>query len=227
VKFPRRIAQAAGHNADLASTMTNHVLPESGTLVEMTASDEPVRGVRVVHAEDAVLTLSLALSAVPAMGAAVTLRWPAGYRGRYAQEAVVIKIDENRIDVEATGDGQLEQQRNFVRGGGGEQVLLRRPGEPDAIGWIRDISEQGARAHFADVALHDGDEFTLRILLESDLVDLPATAAKVASLRQTVPHRGPMSVEVVAVFEVDEVQAKTIRRYVLRQQLLARGRTAG
>ncbi len=36
-----------------------------------------------------------------------------------------------------------------------------------------------------------------------------------------------MSVEVVAVLTVDETQAQVIRRYVLRQQLLARARTAG
>jgi hypothetical protein len=32
---------------------------------------------------------------------------------------------------------------------------------------------------------------------------------------------------VVAVFQADEAQARTIRRYVLRQQMLARARTAG
>jgi hypothetical protein len=206
--------------------MTSHVLPDPGTLVEMTASDEPVRGVRVMHADGSFLILSLALDLVPAVGATVTLRWPAGDRGRYAQDATVVEIDENRIGVETTGAASTEQQRNYVRGGGGEQVLMCRPGEPDAIGWIRDISEQSVRAHFADVELHDGDAFTLRILLDPDLVELPATAAKVASLRQRLPQRGPISVELVAVFDPDETQAKTIRRYVLRQQMLTR-RSAG
>jgi hypothetical protein len=187
--------------------MTSHMLPDPGTLVEMTASDEPLRGVRVVHADGAFLILSLALDAVPAVGAQVTLRWPAGDRGRYAQEAVVVEVDENRIGLEPSAAARLEQQRNYVRGGGGEQVLMCRPGKPDAIGWIRDISEHSVRAHFADV-------------------EVPATAAKVASLRQSLPQRGPMSVELVAVFDADETQAQTIRRYVLRQQLLARARTA-
>jgi hypothetical protein len=207
--------------------MTSHVLPDLGTLVEMTASDEPVRGVRVVHADGAFLILSLALDAVPAVGATVTLRWPAGDRGRYAQQAVVVEIDENRVGLEPYGPALVEQQRNYVRGGGGEEVLMRRPGEPDAIGWIRDISEQGVRAHFADVEVFDGDAITLRVLLDPDLVEVPATAAKVASLRQSLPQRGPMSVELVAVFDPDETQARTIRRYVLRQQLLNRARTAG
>jgi hypothetical protein len=204
--------------------MTSHVLPDAGALVEMTASGDPLRGVRVVHAEDSVVTLSLALAAVPPVGADVTLRWPAGARGRYAQEALVVGVDENRVDVQATGPGRIEQQRNFVRGGGGEQVLLLRAGEPDTLGWIRDISEQSVRAHFADVPLHEGDEFRLRIELGPDVIEVDATAAKVASLRQNVPQRGPMSVEVVALLAADEALAQTIRRYVLRQQLLTRAR---
>jgi hypothetical protein len=207
--------------------MTSHVLPDAGTLVEMTASGDPVRGVRVVHAEGGLATLSLALAAVPPVGADVTLRWPAGDRGRYAQEALVVGLDENRVDVQATGPGRIEQQRNFVRGGGGEQVLLLRAGEPDTLGWIRDISEQSVRAHFADVPLSEGDEFRLRIELDSDVIEVDATAARVASLRQSVPQRGPMSVEVVALLAADETLAQTIRRYVMRQQLLTRARNAG
>jgi hypothetical protein len=153
-------------------------------------------------------------------------RWPAGARGRYAQEAQVVHVDENRVDIRADGPARLEQQRNFVRGGGGEQVLLLRPGETDMLGWIRDISEQSVRAHFADVALHEGNEFRLRILLDPDVVELDATAVRVASLRQFLPQRGPMSVEVVALLAADETQAQTIRRYVLRQQLLTRARNA-
>ena len=204
--------------------MTSHLLPDAGALVEMTASGDPVRGVRVVHADDGVVTLSLALAAVPPVGAGVTLRWPAGARGRYAQEALVVGVEENRVDVQATGPGRIEQQRNFVRGGGGEQVLMLRPGEPDTLGWIRDISEQSIRAHFADVPLHEGDEFRLRILLDPDVIEVDATATKVAALRQAMPRRGPMSVEVVALLTADETQAQTIRRYVLRQQLLTRAR---
>ena len=207
--------------------MTSCELPEAGTLVEMTASGDQVRGVRVVHAEGGVVTLSLALAAVPPMGAGVTLRWPAGARGRYAQEALVVGVDENRVDIRADGAPRIEQQRNFVRGGGGEQVLLLRAGEPDTLGWIRDISEQSVRAHFADVAVHEGTKFRLRILLEPDVVEVDATAVKVASLRQSVPQRGPMSLEVVALLTADETQAQTIRRYVLRQQLLTRSRNGG
>jgi hypothetical protein len=203
--------------------MTTSELPESGAIIELTAADEPVGGVRVVRAEGATITLSLPLADVPDQGAAVTLRWPAGARGRYALTVHVVAVDENRIDVEPTGDVQVEQHRRFVRGGGGEQVLLRRPGREDAHGWIRDIGEQGIRAHFAGLDVQDGDGLQVLVELGHEIVELKAVATKVAKLRQQVPP-GPMSVELVAIFVPDEVQARMIRRYVMRQQMLNRSR---
>ena len=206
-------------------TMTDNALPRSGTLVEMTAGElPPMCGVRVVDAGTDLITLSVAPAQVPAAGAIVVLRWPAGVRGRYVLEAVVVEAGESRFGVRAGRAPEIEQHRNFVRGGGGEHVLLRRPGKVDALGWIRDLSEQGVRAHFADVEVHPGDEIRLRIQLEDELVDMPAEVVKVGSLRQSIPQRGPMSVEVVAVLSGDEHQAQQIRRYVMRQQLLTRTR---
>jgi hypothetical protein len=205
--------------------MTDYPLPSAGTLVELTTSaDAPHCGVRVVAAADAVVTLSMAQVAVPAVGAPVTLRWSAGPRGRYALSGTVRTADENRIDVVAGSAPEVEQNRNFVRGGGGEHVLLRRPGCADALGWIRDLSEQGIRAHFAGAELAEGDEVRLHIQLDADMVEVTAVATKVASLRQTLPQPGPLSVELIAVFRPNEIQAQVIRRYVFRQQMLARSR---
>jgi hypothetical protein len=92
---------------------------------------------------------------------------------------------------------------------------------------VRNLSEQGIRAHFADVDMVPGDAMRLRIQLDADIIEVSAVAAKVAALRQSVPQRGPMSVELVAVLTTDEIQAQIIRRYVLRQQLLSRARSAG
>jgi PilZ domain len=208
--------------------LTSQPLPEAGTLIELTTSPDavPTGGVRVVQTDGDLLILSLAPADVPALGVPVTLRWAAGARGRYVRTGLVTETDENRIAVETTGDTVVEQHRNFVRGGGGEEVLLRRPGHPDVAGWIRDISEHGVRAHFADVEVDDGDEIVLRILLDPEIVQFEAEVTKTARLRQSIPRGGPMSVEVVAVFDTDEHQAQAIRRYVLRQQLISRGRTA-
>jgi hypothetical protein len=189
----------------------------------MTASDEQASRVRVVHAEGRGLTLSAPLVAVPQPGEAVTLRWSAAPRGRYALPCTVVGVDENRLQVEAHSEPVVEQQRNFVRGGGGEQVLMRREGFPNANGWIRDISEHSMRAHFEGTNVRDGEDLRLRIELGSEVIEVAAKSSKVAALSQQVPP-GPMSVELVAIFEADETQRRVIRRYVMRQQLLSRTR---
>jgi hypothetical protein len=206
--------------------MTSEVpdeFPETGAIVELTTAGDPVGGVRVVRTEGRLITLSMPLAAVPAPGAAATLRWPAGIRGRYALIVNVVAVDENRIDVEPAGTPQVEQFRHFVRGGGGEPILLRQEGQEDAYGWIRDISEQGIRAHFAGLDLTENEEFAVLIELGRDIIELKAAAVKVAKLRQQVPP-GPMSVELVAIFLPDERQASIIRRYVMHQQMLSRTR---
>ncbi|UQU64015.1 hypothetical protein COUCH_34415 [Couchioplanes caeruleus] len=203
-------------------TTTAH-LPDAGSYVEMTASDEQAARVRVVHAEGAGLTLSAPQAAVPPVGTPVTLRWSAAPRGRYALPCAVVGIDENRVVLRAAGTAEIEQQRLFVRGGGGERIIMRRPGWDDAHGWIRDISEHSMRAHFEGTNVVAGEELQLWIQLGSEIVDIPAVASRVAMLPQQVPP-GPMSVEIVAIFATDESQARIIRRYVMRQQLLSRTR---
>ena len=202
---------------------TTELLPDAGPYVEMTASDEQATRVRVVQTEGRGLTLSAPLVAVPVQGAAVTLRWSAAPRGRYALTCTVLDVVENRLLVEARGEPLVEQQRHFVRGGGGEQVIMQREGFPTANGWIRDISEHSMRAHFEGTTVREGEDLQLRIQLGNEVIDLAAQASKVEKLPQQVPP-GPMSVELVAIFASDEAQARIIRRYVMRQQLLSRTR---
>jgi hypothetical protein len=203
--------------------MTTSEIPESGAIVELTTAGDPVSGVRVIRTEGELIVLSMPLAAVPGEGSVATLRWSAGARGRYALTVNVLAVDDTRVDVRPAAAAQLEQFRHFVRGGGGEPVLLRMDGHEDAYGWIRDISEQGVRAHFAGLEVQENEEFTVVIELGRDLIELKAAAVKVARLRQQVPP-GPMSVELVAIFRPDEKQARIIRRYVMHQQLLSRTR---
>lgn len=211
--------------------MTYAAVPAISTLVEMTTSGEPLGGVRIDGVRDTRLDLSLpaATAERPAVGDAVTLRWAAGPRGRYAVTGTVIEPPaDNRLTVAVSGPPVIEQHRHFVRGGGGEQVWLHRYGTTDSAeyaGWIRDISEQGIRAHFADVAVTDGDPLRLRVDLGPDAVDVTGTVLAVRDLPDAGAAR-PMR-EIVAVIAADEVQAQVIRRYVLQQQLLTRSRTAG
>lgn len=214
---------------------TSSAVPAISTLVEMTGSGAPVRDVRIDAAQPGVLTLSLpraAAAALPAPGEPVVLRWPAGPRGRYALAGRVVDgpdpaaATDPRITVRTDGDPQIEQDRNFVRGGGGEQVRVEVAGSAEVGGWIFDISERGLRAQFAEAAIRDGDPLLMHVHLGTDTVHVVGTALKVSHL-PSGPDTGPMRVELVAVFAADEVQAQVIRRYVLHQQLLTRVRTAG
>jgi hypothetical protein len=200
-------------------------LPADGSYIELTSYGETLPDVRVVHAADAGITLSLALAHVPPAGSPVTVRWAAATRGRYALTADVVSVDGNRVDIRFTGEPSIEQGRHYVRGGGGEPVVLVRPGHEEAVGRVHDLSERSMRAHFTDVEVHPGHEFELRVELGPDILALAATAAKVSSMRQQVPRRGPLSVEMVALLtDVPEHEARLIRRYVLRHQLLTRAR---
>ncbi|MBB2945530.1 hypothetical protein FB565_005263 [Actinoplanes lutulentus] len=210
--------------------MTSDLFPAGflaeGSRIEFDNGEERIPGIRVLRASDKAATLSMALDDVPPAGATVTLRGPAGPRGRYAVRCSVTSTDENRVELRPLGPPELEQLRHYVRGGGGESVVLVRPGEREAIGWVHDISESSIRAHFTDIDLRPGAEMTLRVQLAEDVVEFTAMATKVSAIRQRVPVRGPLIVELVAVFEQDERQAKMIRRYVLRQQVARARETA-
>ncbi|SDT70603.1 hypothetical protein [Actinoplanes derwentensis] len=204
--------------------MTSSLFPSDGSRVEMVHGALTVPDVRVVRVTDTAVTLSLALDDVDlSTGDGVHLRWPAGLRGRYALHGTVAGVDENRIDVRVAGQPEIEQLRDYVRGGGGESVLLVLPGETERYGRVHDISERSVRALFHGIGFEPGQETRLRVQLAGDVVvEFPATVLRAATIRQQVPVRGPLLTEIVAIFEQDERQAKIIRRYVMRLQLEAR-----
>jgi hypothetical protein len=207
--------------------MSASSLPPNGSFIEMTSYGETHPEVRVLQASGTVITLSLALAHVPPANSPVELRWAAAPRGRYAQEGLVVSVDGNRVEVRFTGRPAIMQSRSFVRGGGGEPIVMSREDADDAVGVVHDMSERAVRAHFTDVDLRPGEEMTLSIRVEDEVVSFPATAFKVNSMRQQIPVAGPMSVEMVAVFDdQEEAQARVIRRYIMRHQLMNRNRGA-
>ncbi len=207
--------------------MSAPLLPADGSYIEMTSYGETLPEVRVVQASGTVITLSLAQTDVPPANSTVELRWAAAPRGRYALAGNVAAVDGNRVEVRFHGEPAVVQSRLYVRGGGGEPIVLVRPDQPDAAGRVHDLSERAVRANFTDITLHPGDEMVLHIHVGDEVVEFPARAMKVSSMRQQVPRRGPLSVEMVAVFEnTDDSQAKIIRRYIMRHQMAARARGA-
>ena len=202
------------------------MLPADGSYIEMTSDGETMPAVRVVHASEAVITLSLAHASLPPANSTVELRWAAAPRGRYAMAGHVVAIDGNRVEIHFTGEASMVQSRDYVRGGGGEPIELVLADDESARGTVHDLSERAVRAHFTDVSVRAGDALLLRIQVGDEVVEFPARATKVSSMRQQIPRRGPMSVEMVAVFDsADEQQLKLIRRYIMRAQLAARSRS--
>jgi hypothetical protein len=203
------------------------MLPADGSYIELTSYGETLPEVRVVQASGTVITLSLATANLPPANSSVELRWSAAPRGRYALAGDVVAVDGNRVEVRFNSEPVILQSRHYVRGGGGEPITLIRPDEEDVLGRVHDLSERAVRAGFTDIDLHPGDEMLLRIQIGEDLVQFPASATKVSSMRQQVPRRGPLSVEMVAVFDTqDDHQGKLIRRYIMRNQMAARQRGA-
>lgn len=203
------------------------MLPADGSYIELTSYGETLPEVRVVQASGTVITLSLATANLPPANSTVELRWSAAPRGRYALAGNVVAVDGNRVEVRFNSEPVIQQSRHYVRGGGGEPITMIRPDQEDALGRVHDLSERAVRASFTDIELHPGDEMLLRIQIGEDLVQFPASTTKVSSMRQQVPRRGPLSVEMVAVFNAqDDHQAKIIRRYIMRNQLAARQRGA-
>ena len=201
------------------------MLPADGSYIEMTSYGETLPEVRVVQAAGTVITLSLAVSDVPPANSTVTLRWAAAPRGRYALAGNVAAVDGNRVEVRFSGQPAIVQSRDYVRGGGGEPIVLLPADQEPAQGTVHDLSERAVRAHFTDVTLRPGEEMTARIQIGDEIVEMPARIMKVNSMRQQIPKRGPLSVEMVAIFpEPEEQQAKIIRRYIMREQLQARAR---
>jgi hypothetical protein len=196
-------------------------------LVELTVADEPIPGVRIDEISGRSMTLSPPSTVQLDVGHPVSLRWGANERGRYVVTGQVAEMLGSQVVVELQTEPRIEQLRRFVRGGGGEEIQIHRGGAGDACdGWICDLSERSVRARFAAVSIGDGDALWLTIYLDEDTIEVRGTATRVTVRPPEAPGPDASRVEVIAMLDTDETQAQTIRRYVFRQQLLARARNA-
>jgi hypothetical protein len=207
------------------------MLPKVNTLVEVAVLGGERYGSRVEDGHGTRLTvaapLNLLVSDIPATGTPVTVRWAGGARGRFSAP---MRIAETRSGgmalwiLEVTGPVQVEQNRRFVRGGGGEPIHLERRGDTPGPGPVRgriiDLSERSVRGRFKDIEIQVGDEAGVRLVLDEEMLDMSG------SILRVVYEPGEDATDVVAVYEPGEVQATAIRRYVLRQQMLDRARLA-
>jgi PilZ domain len=203
-------------------------LPGINTRVEISVLGGETYSSRIEDEDGKRLTLAaplnLLISDLPEVGREVTVRWT-GPRGKFAAPAKIAEIRSGTVStwvVEISGAPEVEQNRRFVRGGGGEPVSMQNGDTPGELvfGRVVDVSERSVRGRFKSIDLKAGDTVLVKITLDDDVVAVSGSVLRV------MPQPDNHGIDVVAVFEPDEAQATTIRRYVLRQQMLARARLA-
>jgi hypothetical protein len=166
--------------------------------------------------------LDLLVTDVPDAGLELTVRWIAGERGRYAADAVIDHVVHGHVStwvVKITSDPEIEQNREYVRGGGGEPVELTvgENGESHR-GEAIDVSERSIKAVFKRLDIAAGTEVSLRLALEDEQMLLKGKVYRV------VDQAATSEVQIVLMLDADESQAQAIRRHVMNLQRLARAR---
>lgn len=225
--------------------MSRATLPAAGDQIEVATSDERSYTTWVDLSDDRYMRVfaphDLLVEDLPGRGSVVEVRWHSA-RGRHHVDAVFVeRIGDGGLQwvLEVEGDLRIVQDRQFVRGAGGEALTLERlvpapsPGAPDdaaategsrppaevVAGVVVDLSERGVRARCARLDVETDDEVSVVVTIDTTPVAVAGTVLRV------FPGERDIAPEVVVVFEPDEPTATLLRRYVLQAQLRAR-RTA-
>jgi hypothetical protein len=223
---PADRAQAGRASADGISMS----LPRVGSVVEVTldgAAGGTVYRSRLEGGEGDRLWVTLPddprLAAVSGLACLARVRWSAGARGSASARARLTIQGGSPVTVliELVGPVELEQNRRFVRGGGFEPVELCRElaGDPATYrGWVVDLSEASVCGRFPELQVAAGESVTLRMDIEGAPVGALGEVLKV--------NDGPIpgTTSVVVGYDLDEPDARKIRRYLLRQQARIRSR---
>jgi hypothetical protein len=134
---------------------------------------------------------------------------------------VGVWVDNTRTwDVRLAGEPRRQNRRGYVRGGGGEPVRLRRPDDaaPPLDGHVIDVGEEGVRARVRTCDYSPGDVLAVTILLGADVIEVEGPVFGVRPIVETG------YVDVVVQFRSGEAFGRTIRGYILKQQLERRRR---
>lgn len=222
-------------------------LPDAGEQVELSLGSDTSYTTWVDQADGDWLSVftphDVLIGDIPAVGTVVTLRWHSA-RGRHHVDAELLGTSTDgglQWEVEVISDVGITQDREYVRGAGGESVQLWRlpvdgqpvpdaaqvedpPTEPEdperalipADGIVVDLSERGVRARFREVALLPHDPVGVRLVLDGDPVEVDGHVLRV------IDDQPDKRTDVVVVYEPYENVAAHIRRYVLQAQLRAR-----
>ncbi|NJC71770.1 PilZ domain-containing protein [Planosporangium thailandense] len=167
----------------------------------------------------------------PEIGSFILLGWGAGERGRYVVETTLVST--SRVEgvpgrcwtLSIESEPMLHQRRRYVRAGGGESVRVRaKEHDAEISGFALDISEGGVRFRIPGVKpgednwtrLADREAVSAVIRLGDDMLDADG------SVLRTIEDAISQTVDMIVTLRLSERQAEVVRRYVMRQQILAR-----
>jgi hypothetical protein len=144
---------------------------------------------------------------------------------RYAAPArfVGVWVDNTRTwDLRLAGEPRRQNRRGYFRGGSGEPIRMRRPddGAPPLDGHVIDVGEEGVRARVRTCDFQPDEILTVAMLLGPDVVEVEGPVLAVRHIVETG------YVDVVVQFRTGESLGRTIRGYILKQQLEQRRRLA-
>lgn len=226
----------------------SHPLPELNTLVRVCIGEGDREGYasRVESRDGLVLTLAAPSFAgdlfVTRAGMGLVVRWT-GSRGVFEVDGLLEAVDRDESvlvwTIRTVGDIRLAQRRRYVRVAFTDPVILRPAGPPaEGSGVIVvmgiDLGEGGLRVRGPAGACQVGDALIVEFHLDAVVMTVPGTVLRSAPWAgapgvEAEPARGVGVVperrdEIVIAFDEPVPAEDVIRRWVLRQQVLARRR---
>lgn len=207
-------------------------LPKINSLLEVAVTPEATLPSRIEDVDGDLLTIAAPTGIgdleVPDADAVLEIAWIAN-RGRYVMRVTMVgrtREQPPRWFVRASGRPRLKSRRRYVRGGGGEPILIATTERDPAGSWsgrVIDVSEGGVRCRIEQTDLVPSEPVTVRIELPDGPVVLTGS---VLALREPM-EPDAKGVDVVAVYEAPRVEGDRLRRHVLAWELAERRRQRG
>ncbi|WP_432834584.1 PilZ domain-containing protein [Dactylosporangium sp. CA-092794] len=198
-------------------------LPAINTLVDVVLMDGEAYQSRVEDADGKRLTVAAPFGVnsadVPEVGSIMELAWVAGDR-RHAVDVRLAELTRERPprwSLEAVGSIRLQTRRNYVRGGGGEEVEVTLGGVAYQ-GKVVDLSEGGVRCRMEDDRFDRDDRVDVRVQLDTGALALRGIVLFVRRDHENATY------DVIITYETNEIMGRAIRGYVLRREMEERRR---
>jgi hypothetical protein len=220
----------------------SHLAPKINSLVDLTLDGTEYLS-RVESFEGPTVWVAAPLSGTvepPYLGSVVSLRWSAGARGRYLAEASLRATDRpagtalSLWNLSLDHPPTIDQRRKFVRSGGGESVVLEPRWSDELAGTVTNLGEGGLLCRLPAVGvargeLAVGDPVGVRVGFDDGSFRVDGWILRVEGNRvgdnRIGADRPAHLVDVTVTYELTDRDSDRVRRYIMRQEMLAR-RTA-